>query len=276
MKTKLCFYYSRKNFLQPSTWYSFPQTHGIVVTFGYMIARTTGCCVDTAVWEVTAMGSSKGTPAAPPLPGTTHIMQFTASNIFFRFHSLCCTLPLIANQCDCPWIRSLQFLLFLGSPPAHQFWSSLFYMPLIQRKNSLVNALLLSVPPPIQALTVYFQGTTQLHTSPVDHVQAKRALSQNPSCQSALSFSISHVTEMPYERALVHLPQSRAAQAQTLCTYTYSPLWYLLMSHSLAPPLPTPLLGAAIAKSLSLCRWHVLSCQGRGETKVLLQWTGWQ
>lgn len=100
--------------LQPSTWYSFPQNHGIAVTFGY-ISRITGCCVDTAVWEATTMGISKETSAVPPVPGTTHIMQFTVPNIFFRSHNLCCTLPLIANQCNCPWIRSLLFLLFLGS-----------------------------------------------------------------------------------------------------------------------------------------------------------------
>lgn len=126
----------------------------------------------------------------------------------------------------------------------HQFWSSCFYMPLIQRKNSLVNIVLLSVPSPIQDLRGHFQGTTiHLHTSPVDHVQAKRALSQNLSCQSALSFSISHVTEIAYEQTLVHLCQPRAAQAQALSPDDTCSC----LTHCLGPPFPTPLLGAALS-----------------------------
>lgn len=68
--------------------------------------------------KATAMGINTKTSGAPPLPGTTHIMQFTAPNIVFKFHTLYCTLLLIANQCNCSWIGSLLFLLFLGSPPA--------------------------------------------------------------------------------------------------------------------------------------------------------------
>lgn len=84
---------------------------------------------------------------------------------------------------------------------------------------------------------------------------------------------------------IFHLPRDRDALWASSCTSppvksntSTDPLHLHVLSSGdtcscltalllLSQPL---LLGAAIAKSLSLCRWHVLSCQ-RGETKVLLQ-----
>lgn len=146
-----------------------------------------------------------------------------------------------------------------------QFWSSLFYLPLSQRKSSLTSTVL-SVPSPLQVLRVCFQGTTPLCTPPAAQAQGKRNTSQRPPCQSALAFSISHLTETPHEQTLVCLPRSGGYQHRhPLVTHTL-PKTYDRVPQS-CPSALNPFIRCCIVRSCCLCRQQMPSHQ-RGETKV--------
>lgn len=93
----------------------------------------------------------------------THLMQFTASNIFFSPHNLCHTLPLSANKCNCPQIRPLSFLLLLGSPPASSFGAASSTCHLSRYKTPFPMQCSFQSLLPLRILRVYFQAT--LHSS---------------------------------------------------------------------------------------------------------------